>query len=360
MSAYFGNGYFLNILQRGAAPVGKTHSSSTQAPIRLEETVATSSHSPAEVSTQAVRNESLDRPQTASTATQPLSDNPLTEFVHVEAPVSPVFDSRENIPLETISSPTRETRDTPNQNFQSSVSVESSEPAAPLQVSASSTIEPFVPTVAEPLVSTENPRAAPTSNRVFELRMPENFFGHTTGETLNAPQIKPAPPARIFSAVPEPQTESQPAAVHFSEPAVPANIPTETQTQSVVVIPERANALSEIQTIELSHPGPTSEAQAAPPVENEVVVHVSAQPSRLVVAEIAEAPNAKARVEPTSKHVQPRQPSIAPAPPPARLHINRVDIQVINHVPPPPPAAHVPDISQLLEKKHLGRVELLL
>ncbi|MGH9932567.1 MAG: hypothetical protein ACREA9_25470, partial [Pyrinomonadaceae bacterium] len=70
------------------------------------------------------------------------------------------------------------------------------------------------------------------------------------------------------------------------------------------------------------------------------------------------------RVEQTSEYLQLRQPPIARAEvaPPPRLRINRLDIQVINHVSPPaqPPPMQAPDISQLLEKKHLGRVELLL
>ena len=359
MSAYFGNGYFLNILQRGAAPVGRTHSALTQAPVRLEETVTTTSHAAPEVFTQtfASQNDSLDRPQTTSTATQPLIEDQPTESLHIEAPVSPVFDMRSHFEMTPNATP--EARDTP----ELIAPFHSSEPAsrASFEVTAHSTIEPFVPTVAdESFVATENPRPRPTSSRVFELRMPENFFGHTRGETSSAPEVKPA---HIVSAVPDLQTESQPAVVHFPEPAVPAEITNVTQTQSVV-IPERTNALTEIQTIELSHPGPTSEPQVTPPrpVENEVMVHVSAQPPRLVAAEIVEAPNTKPRVEHTSAHLQPRQPSFAPAPvvPPARLHINRVDIQVINQVPPPPPAARVPDISQLLEKRHAGRVELLL
>ena len=363
MSVYFGNGYFMNIVQRGAAPVGRTHAPLTQAPVRVEETVATSSHPAAEVSTQAftVHNEPLAQ-QTTAIATQSRGDDPLTESRHVAVPETPSVDLRENVSLETAS-PTLETRDTPVQELtaplHSSVSVASSEPPAPasFEVRASRTVDPLLQTVAgEPSISTENPR---TSSRFFELKMPENFFGQPGSETASASQIKPP---HIVSAVPRPQTETQPAAVHLVDASVSANIPIETQTHTAV-IPERTTAPSEIQTIAPSHPGPSSKTQPTPaPIENDVVAHVSVQPSRVLAVEIAEPPNTKARVEQTSEHLQRRQPSLAPAPvpSPARLHINRVDIQVINQVPPPPPAPRVPDVSQVFEKKHLGRVELLL
>ena len=366
MSVYFGNGYFLNIVQRGAAPVGKARASLPQAPVAVEETVVASSHAAAEVSPQtfAVQPEPL-APQTTPIATQPLQDDPLTESPHVAAPVSPLVDLRENVSLETTARPAPEARATPSaeltEPIHSSVSVAASEPAAPasFEVSATRAFDPPFQTVArESPVSIEMSRAERTSSRVFELKMPENFFGQPRVETTQTSQIKPA---HIFSAVPEPQTQTQPVEPRVSEPPVSLNIPTDTQAHSVV-IPEPANTPGEIQTIELRQPGPTKETQATAPVENDVVAHVSVPPSRVLAVEITEPSNAKTRVEQTSEHLQPRQRSLAPAPvaPPARLHINRVDIQVINQVPPSPPAAHVPDVSQLLEKKHLGRVELLL
>jgi hypothetical protein len=63
------------------------------------------------------------------------------------------------------------------------------------------------------------------------------------------------------------------------------------------------------------------------------------------------------------EYLQSMQPQVTPptaGPSPARLRINRMDIQVINTVAPPAPRAAAPDISRLLEKKHLGRVGLLL
>ena len=362
MSVYFGNGYFMNIVQRGAAPVGKTHAPLPQAPMRVEETVVATSHpAAAEVSTQtfAVQPEPL-APQTTSIATQPREEDLFTESLHVAAPVSPVFDLPQSNPVETTSSPAPETRDNSIQELtaplHSSVSVAASEPPAPasFQVDASSMSEPPAQRVArESPVSVENPR------RVFELKMPENFFSQPRVETAQTSQTKPA---HVVSAVPHLQTEAQPQALHVSEPAAPAKVPTQMQTHSVV-IPDPANTPGEVQKIELREPGPTTETQAAPStVEHDVAAHVSVQPSRVLAVEITEPSNAKARVEQISNHFQPRQSSLAPSPvaPPARLHINRVDIQVINQVPPPPPAARVPDVSQLLEKKHLGRVELLL
>src|SRR5262249_21739466 len=85
------------------------------------------------------------------------------------------------------------------------------------------------------------------------------------------------------------------------------------------------------------------------------------QPSRLIAPPAFASSPAAPRIEQSSEHLHPRQPSIAPAPvvvPPARLQINRIDIQLVNQAPAPPPPARAPDVSQLLEK-HLGRVELL-
>jgi hypothetical protein len=86
------------------------------------------------------------------------------------------------------------------------------------------------------------------------------------------------------------------------------------------------------------------------------------QPPKLIATQTFESLAPAPRVEPASEHVQPRQPFIAPAPvvPPARLQINRLDVQIINQAPAPQPqTARVTDVSQLLEKQ-LGRVGLLL
>ena len=111
MSVYFGNGYFMNIVQRGAAPVGKTHAPLSQAVGAVEETVVATSHpAAAEVSSQtfAAQPEPL-APQTTSIATQPREEDLFTESLHVAAPVSPVFDLPQSNPVETTSSPAVET-----------------------------------------------------------------------------------------------------------------------------------------------------------------------------------------------------------------------------------------------------------
>src|ERR1043165_4823782 len=179
MSVYFGNGYFLNIVQRGAAPVGKTHASLPQAVGAVEETVVASPHAAADVSAQtfAPQPEPL-APPASPIATQPPLVDPLTESPHVAAPVSPVFDLRENVSLESTSSQAPQVRETPNtevtEPVHSSISVVASEPAAPasFEVSASTTSETVVQqTLArESSVSVETPRAERTSGRVFERK----------------------------------------------------------------------------------------------------------------------------------------------------------------------------------------------
>jgi len=96
MSAYFGNGYFLNVLQRGATPVGNARSKQPPAPIRLEETVARNQPSePAGVKSEAQK--SLDHP--ASIGAQPSKADPLAESITSKEPepiqVTTRFPSRE-------------------------------------------------------------------------------------------------------------------------------------------------------------------------------------------------------------------------------------------------------------------------
>jgi hypothetical protein len=234
---------------------------------------------------------------------------------------------------------------------------ESSE-SSPVQVLSPSSLVPSVHTER----SHENPSRGQSTSGVFELKMPENFFGQAKGETSSSNQVKPAPERRVDA-----QAESQPAVDHSPGSVIPARIHAEGPSQlDAVIIPKHRDKVSALQINESTQPGPIAQSQfTLATVASEVMDHVTpnkTQPTSLIAAQTLESSVPAPGVGQPSEYLQFRQPSIAPAPvtPPPRLQINRIDIQVVNQVPPPPPPpARAPDVSQVLEK-HLGRVELLL
>jgi hypothetical protein len=358
MSAYFGNGYFLNVLQRGATPVGNARSKQPPSPIRLEETVARNQPSdPAGVKSEAQK--SLDHP--ASTGAQPSKADPLAESITSKEPepiqVTTRFPSRE---VEEISSGTT-TRH--SQDEETSATLRSDDPLEANESSLQVSPSPFEPSVHKE-TSRETPQTRQSTSQIFELRMPENFFGHRKDETSSSNQVKRIPVEPVVSAPLDRQAETQSAVEHSSTSAIPAKTHAEAQSPlNAVLIPKHEDKL---QTSELTPRDPIAARPfKAQPVAGEVMDHVKqndVQPSKLMAPQTSESSAPTPRTEQSSQHLQLRQPSIAPAPvvvPPARLQINRIDIQVVNQPPAPPPPAHAPDVSQLLEK-HLGRVELLL
>lgn len=369
MSGYFGNGYFLRVLQRGAAPVAKPQSRPTQTPVRFEETVTTGGDQSSDVPNQTfeAQNDSLDHPVTTPTAMEPPKDDPFVEPQSVEAAVATRFDSHETTLPAASTGQVPEAVDTrnpePDITFRSNDSLDLGESSSTALVSSDLSPGPPVPPAKNSLESR-------SGNRVFELKMPEHFFGHAKNETSPISHTRPASPPRIVAPAHDPKSESGSAVDHSSE-VVPVQVHAEAQSHlESAIIPKRSDELRELQTIEVSQHGSAAEAQVTPQstrLVNEIVSHVvqsNAQPSRLIAAEAFESSAPTPRAEQSSEYLQLRQPSITPAPvvPPARLQINRLDIQVINQVaaPLPSPPAHVPDMSQLLERKHLSRVELLL
>jgi hypothetical protein len=209
-----------------------------------------------------------------------------------------------------------------------------------------------------------------SSKGVFELRMPENFFGQAKGEAFNASQAETSPNEPVVSAAVSPEAHDQAAVDHFSKSLVAPKIQAEGLSQPKTVITSKHRGeLSEPQIIQLTPPGPVPESRMTPKptsVADDVVNQVAQNdsPATRLLPQVFEAPAPRPRVEQPSEYLQLRQPAVAPAAvaPPPRLRINRLDIQVINHVSPPaaPQPTRAPDVSQLLEKNHLGRVELLL
>lgn len=362
MSAYFGNGYLLNILQRGAMPVGNGLANPTPAPVQVEETVATTSNQ-SEVSspTLAVQSESLEHPVNAFT--QPPKNDPQIETAGFEGPtVTTRFESRD-IPFETTTLPTPDTQDQEAKAISRSNDALAASESPLAQVSSSSPTDLRVdtePLVAQPPVIEPAPQRQPASG-VFELRMPENFFGHAKGETSSTEQLKPV----VVSTAPGAPAENQPTVDHSSESVVRAKTHADAPSQvNAVIIPKHRDAAVEPQTSDLTPPDSIADARES--VVSEVTDQVKptiVQPPRLIPAPSFEAPVPRPAVEHTSEYLQFRQPALTPprVAPPARMQINRLDIQVVNQVqaPPAPPPAPVPEVSQLLEK-HLGRVELLL
>jgi hypothetical protein len=206
---------------------------------------------------------------------------------------------------------------------------------------------------------------SPRSGQTFELKMPEDFFGKPrpslnpvrlekeVRETeINLSSIIPARNATDVVNPPE------------TKPAV--KIQAETQPEVKTTKGESAKVGADsrpIQVVQQVSLPPEITAQMSGGAteltmekrEREVVRVVSpVEPFE------APAPMPEPRLP---EYLQPMGPRInAPTadPSPARLRINRMDIQVINTVAPPAPRAAAPDMSRLLEKKHLGRVCLLL
>lgn len=381
MAAYFGNGYLLNILQRGALPVGESHPRLSQSAVRLEKTLATTDNQLLGVSgNQALefQSESLDSPVEASTIVKaPKGDRPL----------SPDVEGSETLTVATRSE-SREAAELPGTNAsqppaapdagdeESNATVRaippgSSEPSLPnsLPVTASPAVGGFGhPGPDESSRLGENQPETQSPKRVFELRMPEHFFGQAKGEAFNASQAETAPQRPVVSATVDREAERETAVGHFSESSVPTESHAEGPSQpKTVITSKRPDELSGTPIIQLPQSGsiPDSQKLELTSAVGDVVKEVKrdeSPPTRLAPPAL-EASAPRPRVEQPSKYLQLIQSPVVPTvvAPPARLRINRLDIQVINHVPPPPPLpTHAPDVSQLLEKKYLGRVELLL
>src|ERR1700752_1458693 len=106
MPGYSGNGYFLKVLQRGAAPVGASRARPTRGPVEVEETVTTGGGEQVPevpVQTFAAQYESPDYGVT--TSPQLTQNNPWVDPRSVDLVLPRSFDSHETaIPAVTTSS----------------------------------------------------------------------------------------------------------------------------------------------------------------------------------------------------------------------------------------------------------------
>lgn len=385
MSAYFGNGYLLSILQRGASPVVKSRPKVNQPSLRVEETFATTGNQSLEVQT-----ESLHRPVTAPAVTHMPSDGVPTRPWRNEraeaAVVATDSDSREvpALPVateasQTLASPKLETHQAGPLESQ----VYSTEPPL-LQTSSEGnpSSSSFSPAPASPQQSVrDNQPKAKSGNKPFELRMPENFYDPAKLQTATTiqPQIETEELPPVSTAVAQPRNDEAPID-HISESAALIRTRRDTPAQTeIVAAPAGLLQRRESQTIssaQNSHSAqPAPQNPLAPPSVtpqlSSVVNNVAnqepqsiAQPTALLPVRASEALVPTPRLEQPAELLNLRQPPMAAPPaaaPQARLRINRIDIQVVNNMRPAAPSeARAPDVSQMLEKRHLGRVALLL
>jgi hypothetical protein len=225
-----------------------------------------------------------------------------------------------------------------------------------------------------------NQLEAKSGNKFFELRMPENFYGPAKLQiaTTIQPQIEMEKLMQVSTAVAQPPNDEAPID-HISES--PALIRTRRDTPAqteIVAAPAALLQRRESQTIssaQNSHsvqPAPQNPISPPPvtPQLSTVVHNVAnqepqsiAQPTALLPVRASEALVPTPRLEQPAELFNLRQPPMAPpaAARQARLRINRIDIQVVNNMRPAAPSeTRAPDVSQMLEKRHLGRVALLL
>jgi hypothetical protein len=203
---------------------------------------------------------------------------------------------------------------------------------------------------------------------VFELKLPEKFYdpdvrSQDVTRRIDGPRPKPAQvprtsaepfrvtipdrpgltDARLDPRPPDGVTEPVAAVIpraDLREPPPVERVPVERPQSGH---PRRWPA----QTPELGHQGFHAEATKVEPVP------------RIVQAAVEAALLGPEQKDP----VMVRQPAAAgvPVPPEPRLRINRLDVQIINQSPAPPSHARTgaPDPAQLLERRYLGRADLI-
>ncbi|MGH9929226.1 MAG: hypothetical protein ACREA9_08360, partial [Pyrinomonadaceae bacterium] len=322
----------MNILQRGTSPVGNSRLQLTQAPVRVEKPFATTDNQLLEVSrnqtsevsgnqTSEVQRESLDRSVEASTVTNAPKDAPPVESHDVVAPESMLvttrFESLElTAPLENNASEPPGAPDARNEQCEGTLrsfvppgSTESSLPASfPITPSASIRRSEH-PEPDESFPATKNPPVAQSSNRVFELRMPENFFGQAIGqakgEAFNASQAETSPNRPVVSEAVGPEAQDQETA---DQSSVAPKIPAERLSQpKTVITSKRPDELSETQAIQLIPPGLIPESRITlklTSVVDDVVnqVEQNDSPATRLLPQPFEAPAPRPRVEQTSEY----------------------------------------------------------
>jgi|GEM_PF-4754713 len=368
MAAYFGNGYLLNVLQRGSALVRQLRPQPT--PLagfeRIEATGALDlSEVAREPTGQDPIHSSAERFERSVFSAGPKAVPPeKSSTVSVVENIPPTNGAESLRPGKYLAETNRAfSRADPRAATNAELLFEmpawepSSAPPSqvPIQTSTVS-IPERPPQESAPLVETQ-PKSRSAST-VFELKMPEGFFRQPSPETGHA---KEAERLGSDTSAAEDATETGSA-----DPAAAQHLAANELTPAVTV--KESIEPGDSQTSRLNTPKSIPESQAPPPRitwEYGVVSPARNGASAARVTPPALEPSASApRLEPTPEHLPLWQPPVAPAvAAPPRLRINRLDIQVVNYTPPRPtttPQTEAPDVSQLLEKRHLGRIDLLI
>lgn len=379
MHSYFGSGYLLNLLQRGAAPIAPSRRQGSFESLRSETTFAPADNQLAEVQSEvldlltepvAIAETPGLTPQTASADVLPRVETAATATTPVLSAADKSADVLSGMDHTPVVSPRAELNE---QQRALAPPVPARLPAqsTPLAAAGSEYFEP-----AKLSASNDNSLGVPRpANAVFELKMPDNFFRQPANAAV-AKQNEPEARALEVSARPAPTAGAvKSGAPVKSDPAPGLISPTSSDSagnsaKTVNEIAVRGQASGEPQAATRLVQPQISEPQAAPQTHEPPS---ASQPGGEVSSVDPKQSEAPATPPALASAPLPRQESIAeramfrPPPitqfvanPPARLRINRLDINIVNAFPAPPPTqTRSSDVSQLLDREHLGRVDLI-
>lgn len=377
MAAYFGNGYLLNVLQRGSALVGQLRPQPTPL-ARLDSIEATRALDASQVAREPTGQDpihsSAERFERSVFSAGPKAVPPKESLtIGAVENISPTTGS-ESLPPEkylaetNTSSAPADPREATKPELRSDVPAlgPSSPPPLPIPIQTSiASIAERPPQESAPLVETQ-PKSH-SASAVFELKMPKGFFGQPSPETGHAEEAETLVKRSDVSA-PEEPTESHPAGPPTGSLDSAAEQHRAANDLWHVVTVKESIEPSDSQTFRLTPGKSIPESQAPPPPitrKDDVVspADIEAPAARVTLSSFQASASAP-RLEPTPEHLQLWQPPVAPAVAASpRLRINRLEVQVINYTPPratTTPQTQAPDVSQLLEKRHLGRIDLLI
>ena len=401
MSTYFGNGYLLNLARRSAVPFSTLRRAPTHAPPPLTEFSNTSQSEPLEVQSETSPATATGPADTMAAPMRPAISTEI-ETVSREDPTATQDTPhvQRTMPVADISVPQATGTQGPQPLRPPDMSPTPARRQRAQQASDAENISQRSGTAISTPRRAQNDTGqapAPARTETFELKMPEDFFkksppitGFQTETETTKTEINLSP---ILAA------RSEPPAKGLST-TLPANTQPETQNESIVN-PVHSEVrlksdLHELSRVNTGHePAPivvkdstnvqnteaaaqSQTVQFVPPVSlpPEITAQLNGGALELAIeTKESEVVRAGSRVEPFEapapmlearlpQYLEATQPQIKPpvieSPSPARLRINRIDVQIINNVAPPAPRAAAPDMRRLLEQKHLGRVALLL
>jgi hypothetical protein len=361
MAHYFGNGHLLNLVRRGAVPFAKLRRAPAHVPPPLRDLIP-SDEGPIEI-------HSESKSKSSAPTTSPVkSPARSTEIETVSRKVSTTTADSPHLPRGTPVAKEASVLDRPATRARKASPPPERLPTLPRPEPTQQKQEGGSLPQRSPAVIPDPPRPqnekSPRKGETFELKMPEGFFGKSRPSLNPVHMEKEVRQTEInLSSIIAPRNAAEVVNPPETKPAV------ETQAEPP---PELKTTKGETAKVGAdSRPIQVVQQVSLPP---EITAQISGGATALtmekrerevvrVISPVdpyeAPAPMPEPRIP---EYLQPMRPQVnAPAadPSPARLRINRMDIQVINTVAPPAPRAAAPDMSRLLEKKHLGRVGLL-